>query len=173
MSEPKTMVDVLARIKAVRQQLEQAVGKLSEVQMTATVVYDGRTPKDILAHIAFWDQRIVHAVKPEGGADAFRLAPPVIADIPYSDQWTHTVNERIYQSNRQKPLAEVKAEFEQAYRDLIAVRQELFGQVAADKTSAAGNESVSHAIILIWWSQPSRDYSGSGTPRNAVRSTTA
>ena len=73
---------------------------MSDVQFRAARLPGGRSGKDLLAHLTFWDHRLLHAIAPQDGPQAFRLAPPLIADIPIDDQWVDSVNERIFQLNR-------------------------------------------------------------------------
>jgi uncharacterized damage-inducible protein DinB len=105
---------ILARIDAARQSFAQSLAALSDAQRAALRFDDGSTLKDLLAHLAFWDQRFLHAVQPEP-PDAFRLVPPAIADIPYNEDmhWADQVNARIRDLYAQRTLASVKGEFEQ------------------------------------------------------------
>jgi hypothetical protein len=61
---------------------------------------------------------LLHAIAPDDGRHAFRLASSLIADIPYNDHWTDAVNERIYHLNRGRDLAAIKAEFDQTRQRL-------------------------------------------------------
>lgn len=119
---PPTAVDgIVARIAAAHQRLLDAVAPLTDAQMQAPVLGDGWSVKDVLAHLAFWDQRLLHAIDPQDGSHTSRLAPPIIADIPFDEQWLATVNARIYALNRQRDLQDVQAELAAMQRRLLAV----------------------------------------------------
>src|SRR5688572_656935 len=99
MSYPTTVEEIVAHIKESRRQLDHIITPLNNTQMREPVLHHGWSVKDIMAHIAFWDHRLVHALYSESDDAMERLAPPEIADIPYEDawQWTDAVNERIFQ----------------------------------------------------------------------------
>jgi uncharacterized protein (TIGR03083 family) len=119
-SPPTTIDAIVAHIAAAHQRLAAAIAPLTEAQLAAPALADGWSVKDVLAHLAFWDQRLLHAIAPAGGATESRLAPPVIADIPYDDQWLTTVNARIYALNRQRSLSEIQAELAETQARLLA-----------------------------------------------------
>ncbi len=116
---------VVAAIEAAHARFLAAIAPLTAAQLQAPVLDGGWSVKDVLAHLAFWDGRLLHAVEPEGGAQAFRLAPPLIADIPWDEQWLETVNARIYAVNRNRTLDDVRAEFDATRRRLLAVAASL------------------------------------------------
>jgi uncharacterized damage-inducible protein DinB len=119
---PPTIEEIVTRIAAAHRRLLDAIASLSDEQMQAPVLgSNGWSVKDVLAHLAFWDQRLLHAVKPEGGPDAFRLAPPIIADILYDEQWLETVYTRIHVLNSRRSLHDVRAEFDVTRRRLLTV----------------------------------------------------
>jgi hypothetical protein len=132
-----TIEEIVARVAAAHQRLLDAIAPLTDEQLQAPVLgKDGWSVKDVLAHLAFWDQRLFHAVDPQGGlVDAppvFRLTPPLIADIPYDDQWLTTVNARIYALNQGRNLEDVRAEFDATRQRMLAVVASLSPQVVSD-----------------------------------------
>lgn len=116
---------ILQRIDAAHDSFMQALAALSGAQTTAPL-QDGSTVKDLLAHVAFWDGRFMFAMQPEP-PDAFRLAPPEIADIPYREiiQWADAVNARIRQRNQHRPFGDVKHNFERNWERMWAFLQQL------------------------------------------------
>lgn len=123
LSVPETMpIDaIVARIAASHARLIAAIAPLTADQLQAPLLSNGWSVKDALAHLAFWDQRLLHAIDPIGGAQANRFAPPLIADIAYDEQWLTTVNARIYDLNRGRSLADVLAEFDATRPRLLTV----------------------------------------------------
>jgi hypothetical protein len=124
--------EIAARVAASHDRLLEAVSLLTYEQLQAPVLANGWSVKDVLAHLAFWDQRLLHAVEPEGGPQVSRLTPPLIADIPYNEQWLTTVNARIYALNQGRDLAEVRAEFDATRRRLLVVAASLSPQDVSD-----------------------------------------
>lgn len=116
---------ILQQIDAARQSFTQTLASLSDAQMTVPM-QDGSSVKDLLAHVAFWDRRFIHALQPEP-PNAFRLVPPEIADIPYREdmRWAEVVNARIRQLNAQRSLADIRRDFEQTGSRLDLLLREL------------------------------------------------
>jgi hypothetical protein len=119
-SPPTTIDAIVSRIAAAHQHFAAAIAPLAEAQLEAPALDGGWSVKDVLAHIAFWDQRLLHALAPADGPTAFRLAPPVIADIPFDEQWLTTVNTRIFDLNRARSLPEIQAELAATQTNLLA-----------------------------------------------------
>jgi hypothetical protein len=118
---PETIEQIVARIAGAHQRLLDAIATLTDAELLAPVLAGQWSVKDVLAHLAFWDQRLLHAIAPEGGPQAFRLAPPLIADVPFDDQWLVTVNTRIYALNRARDLRDVQEEFAATRSRLLTV----------------------------------------------------
>lgn len=110
MSTPTTVEAIVARIEAVHRQFADTLALISDDRLQEPRLDGGRSGKDLLAHLTFWDRRLLHAVDPQD-PHASRLVPPLIADIPYNEQWVDAVNERIFQINRERDIATIKEEF--------------------------------------------------------------
>ena len=123
MSTPTTVGAIVARIEAVHAQFADVLTQISDAQLQAARLPGGRSGNDLLAHLTFWDQRLLHALAPHPGPDVSRLIPPLIADIPYTEQWADVVNERIFHLNRGRDSATIKAEWARTCAALLqAVR---------------------------------------------------
>lgn len=120
-SPPATIEQIVTRIAAAHQRLRDTVAELMDAQVQAAEHAEQWSIKDHLAHLAFWDQRLLHAIAPEGGPQTNRMFPPLIADIPYDDQWLTTVNDRIHTLNRDRDLGDVEAELAATQERLLAV----------------------------------------------------
>lgn len=118
MSTPTTVGEIVARIAAVHQQFATALAPIGDDRLQEPRLAGGRSGKDLLAHLTFWDRRLLHAIAPAEGPHAFRLAPPVIADIPYDGHWVDRVNARIFARNRGRDLVTIKVEFAQTCAEL-------------------------------------------------------
>lgn len=120
---PMSIAAIVERVRSAHDRLASAIAPLSDEQLQAPALDGGWSVKDVLAHLSFWDQRLLHAIEPISGAEISRMAPPAIADIPYDEQWLETVNARIYAVNRDRCLAGIQAEN-------AATRQRLLSTVA-------------------------------------------
>lgn len=115
-----TVTALRREFEPARRRLEQCLAYFTDSQMIAPLLAGGWSVKDVLAHVAFWDDRLVYAVHPPLGA-LNPLAPPAIEDIPRGSEWLEEVNARVYQLNQTRSLADVRNDFEQAYARLYEV----------------------------------------------------
>jgi hypothetical protein len=95
---PKDKAELLERVRREYAALEQVIGRLSEAQLTAPI--DGSwSAKDILAHIAAWQQILLgfHI----GGRPFDQAAPGIAASYQTDD--VDTINEALYQRDRERP----------------------------------------------------------------------
>ena len=109
---------LLAEIQAERQSLEAVLAELSEDQMLVTGVIDDWTVKDLLAHIAVWEQRMVSWVAQAVRGEVPEMLPPGMTwdDL---DEW----NEETYQKHRHRALEEVLVDFRQSYSQALQAAQ--------------------------------------------------
>lgn len=110
MSETFEQIDkseLLVRIRAERERLEETLARLSEEQMVEPGVVDDWSVKDILAHLVTWEQRMVRWMD-----QALRGEVP---DRPGSDEEIGRWNQQSYADNRDRPLAEVLTDFRESY----------------------------------------------------------
>ncbi len=121
MSTPQTVPELVVRIEAMHDRFAMALAHVSDAELEEERHPDSWSGKDLLAHLTFWDRRLLHAITPEDGPNTFRLAPPLIADIPYDRHWVERVNERIYQLNHGRDAASIRMEFDQTCLRLRAV----------------------------------------------------
>lgn len=118
MEEQMSKAKLLAEIQAERQSLEAVLAELSEDQMLVTGVIDDWTVKDLLAHIAVWEQRMVSWVAQAVRGEAPEMLPPGMTwdDL---DEW----NEETYQKHRHRALEEVLTDFRQSYSRALQAAQ--------------------------------------------------
>lgn len=104
--------DLLAEIRREREALESEFALLSETQMGEIALYEQWTPKDLLAHLCFWERRAITLGKElTGGEEPKPLGPGESLD---------ELNVKAYHANQNRPLEEVRSEEQAAYQELIA-----------------------------------------------------
>lgn len=108
--------DVLNTIQSAHASLEDLLTPLSESQLCTPTLEGQRSIKDILAHIAAWERLCA------GWIEAFLHSET--PDMPDEDD--DTINERIFQENRDRPLHEVQEDFQAAYQQFLGQVQALF-----------------------------------------------
>jgi hypothetical protein len=117
---PQTKVELLARIAQGRAALEQALSQLSEAQLTTRKDQNGWSIKDHLAHMAAWEIGIAALLQRRP-----RWAAMGLDEAAVSNHETDDLNDIIYRQHKGRPLAEVKAYFEEAHRQLLAALNHL------------------------------------------------
>jgi hypothetical protein len=136
----KSKAGLLERARSEYAALEQTIGQLSEAQLTAPI--DGSwSAKDILAHIAAWQQILLEF---HIGRRPFKEAAPGIA-ANYETDGVETINEALYQRDRERPLAEVLDTFRRTHQQTLATI-----------------ESMSEADLFRSYTPPGRDPSDGG-----------
>lgn len=116
--EEMTKPELLALIQSGREELVITLSALDSDQMTVTGVEGDWSVKDILFHIAVWEEQMVHWLD-----EAVRgQVPQPLPGLPSDelDRW----NEQIYLEHRDRSLHEALERFRQAYTDTLqAVEQ--------------------------------------------------
>jgi hypothetical protein len=98
--------ELMALIRAERDELEGTLAGLSDAQMLQPGVEGEWSVKDILAHISTWERRMVRWV-----GDTVREEVPVMPGPGMTWADLDKLNQQTYLANRDRPLAEVKEGF--------------------------------------------------------------
>ncbi|NJN99771.1 MAG: ClbS/DfsB family four-helix bundle protein [Anaerolineales bacterium] len=145
---PQTKAELLARIAEGRTALEQALGRLSEAQLT-TPAASGWAIKDHLAHLSAWEAGIAALLQHQPRWAAMGLDEAAITQYEMDD-W----NEILYQQNRERSLAEVRHYFAESHRQLVAAveslsEEDLFKPYAYFEVGEAGKDDTRPIIGRI------------------------
>ncbi|MCL4302053.1 MAG: maleylpyruvate isomerase N-terminal domain-containing protein [Anaerolineae bacterium] len=137
---PPTKTDLLARMAQARAALEQALGQLSEAQLTRPGPAGGWAIKDHLAHLAAWERGIAALLQRRPRWPAMGLDEAAISTYDEAG-----INDLIYQQHKDRSLAEVLADFHEAHRQMLAALDglsdaELFKPYAYYTGEAAGDD---------------------------------
>ena len=113
---PATKAELRARIGSSYDALEQTIAQLSDAQLTAPI--DGSwSAKDLLAHIAAWEQVTIHF---HVGDRPFE-AVTQLTNVPYATTPVDQINEAFYQRDQELPLAQVLQSFRKSHQELLAM----------------------------------------------------
>ena len=147
--EPTTKKEILVLIQDERRRLQAVLELLSEAQMRAPVFEGGRTVKDILVHIAAWEQKMIQWLSETyAGMVPQRPAPGMTWDD--LDQ----LNEQIYQENKDRSLGEIKdlslIVFIQAYQAVTGMtKRDLFD---GERFPWRNGDPMWHMVAAnTWW----------------------
>jgi len=110
---------LVAIIESARMEMEGLIEQVGEANLAEPGVTGEWSVKDILAHLTTWEERIV------AWAEALRqgIRP---APAPWPRDWSEEqINASIYESNRDRPLADVLERWRQVHKRVIAGIQAL------------------------------------------------
>jgi uncharacterized protein (TIGR03083 family) len=108
--------ELIDALRSQRERLEAALAGMSEAQIAKPGTADHWSVKDILAHLTFYERQLIDNLE-----RAKRGEPPQEEEAETTD----ALNARVYARNRERPLADVLADFHQTYRRLLDVLQVL------------------------------------------------
>jgi hypothetical protein len=100
MDKPTTKVDVLKRMHACRQEFYAAIDRIPVEWMTELALYDAWTPKDLIAHLASWDQSLADRIAAWRRGETIPL---------FDEEMIETMNANFLPRYHDMPLHEVRA----------------------------------------------------------------
>lgn len=118
MSETIAKAELLRRIQTGYDQFEAILAPLSQAQMTSPDVNGPWSVQDNLAHLTVWHQYLLSVLR---GILTNQEPPEFMPGLSSEDE----INEHIYQENKNRPLAEVQADFRASYQQVLAAVQEM------------------------------------------------
>lgn len=96
--------DLLARIDESRKRLDEKVSSLDERTLTEVRDHGGWSAKDHLAHLAAWEQSMVHALHGKPRHEGLG-----VAQATYEQHDVDLINAEIHAKHKDQPLHEVQA----------------------------------------------------------------
>lgn len=114
MSEAFFKSELIKRIRSGYEQFADLIGSLSEEQLTTPGVNGSWSVKDNLAHLTVWQNYMQERLR---AAHAGSEPPTPFSQFSSEDE----INEYVYQQNKDRPLADVLADFTTSYQSLLAL----------------------------------------------------
>ncbi len=109
-----SLESIRQQVRAGRAPLDALLAPLTEGQITTAHPPDGWSIKDVMAHIAFWEdyacQRLSEATRGE--------KPQLLGDIDEAE--LNRINQEALEAGRAQTMDAVRAAFDRAHRDLLA-----------------------------------------------------
>jgi hypothetical protein len=118
------------------------MAQFSDEQMFQPVLPGGWTAKDALAHIAWWARRAQVVIK----AIIAGLEPEYSLDESDVDN----VNRNTYETNRLRPLADLRQEEAKTYQTLLALVESLPDDDLSDPTKFAWTKGRPLSVVVEW-----------------------
>lgn len=120
-----TPSEIIEKLDAAREQLDQVVGSLSESQIAAPSTAEDWSVKDHIAHLAIWAKGIVALLHQQPRWEAMGLSMDYVKTRPGYDG----MNALIYQQYQHHTWPEVHALFAETHQ---AIKDTLAGMTEAD-----------------------------------------
>jgi hypothetical protein len=92
----------------------EAIRRLNQAQMVMLRFPDGRTPKDVVAHVTWYEKQIVGVLK------ARALVGSELWDVSLEER-----NAAIHEENKDRPLVDVLAESKRVFAELVSLIRSL------------------------------------------------
>jgi uncharacterized protein (TIGR03083 family) len=107
--------EFVTTLRSQRERLEAALAGLSEAQITRPGANGQWSVKDLIAHLTYWERGMVDILE------------QIARGEPIQDEegTAAAINDRIYVRNRERPLADVMADFRETHRRLLDALQAL------------------------------------------------
>jgi hypothetical protein len=121
--------------------LEAELSRLTAKQMQETGAIDGWSIKDTIAHIAAWERMCV------GWFDALERGEKPDREALISQEWTDKTNARIYEENRDRPLADIRADASSSHQAMLALIERVGdGLFDANRFPWAGGRAIAQWV---------------------------
>jgi uncharacterized protein (TIGR03083 family) len=117
MSDTITNAELMRLIRKGRAEFEALLGQMTDEQMARRGAAGDWSVKDILAHLTFWEQSMLRRIKA-----VVRGERPESMRVE-GEEWETTmnrINDQNFAANRQRPHAEVLADFQRSHQEAIA-----------------------------------------------------
>ena len=101
---------ILAKLRAEHDALLAVLAQVPTDQMAEPHFEGGWSVKDLLAHITFWERRPLDRIR----ATLHDETPP-----PFPPGSVDTINAQAYAASRDRPLADIEAEFHRTFQELL------------------------------------------------------
>ena len=119
-SDPSNMDELLERIEAAWQELNQLVSALSDAQMERPGS-GGWTIKDNLAHLTAWEQFMLrYHLKGEPAHEVLGMDKVALATAEEDD-----INDFIFQRNHLRSVTDVMADFRRSHQEVLATLKQM------------------------------------------------
>jgi hypothetical protein len=142
----ETSAELLAGIQRERATLEELVSTLDDGRMTASARDDGWTPKDILAHLTAWEQRLLRWFERWR-----KTGDPGRPEVGVTWEGMDSINQQEYEESVAKSLDEVSREAEDSHAQVVRIVEAIADEELATTPEAPDGPSWSWIIRANTW----------------------
>jgi hypothetical protein len=115
---PRDKADLIARIRQGRAALADLIAGLSEVRLTTPGSAGGWSVKDHLAHLTAWERLVIGRLRGQTDREHEVVG---MDEAAYAAADEESLNAFIYQRHKDQPLGEVRAAFDAATDEVLAL----------------------------------------------------
>jgi hypothetical protein len=135
---PDRKAQILEQVRATHQEFEEILAQITPDRLTQPGVNGDWAVKDVLAHISWWEQHLLRRLR-TGKDDLYT------PDVDPREA-TREANAVVFAASRERPLDDVRTEFDASYRELLAELETLPAEVAAQDEiyQAIGADTFEH-----------------------------
>ena len=119
MDAPHSIAEIVTRIERAMQRVTQAIHPVSPAQMQEPRLSDGRSVKDMLAHLTWWDQWLLVTLPADQNTPTKPIILPLADQIPATDHWADEMNAKVQIYNQKRELSAIQAEFTVTCKQLL------------------------------------------------------
>jgi hypothetical protein len=119
MNAPDSIAEIVTRIERAMQRVTQAIHPLSPGQMLEPRLSDGRSVKDVLVHLTWWDQWLLVTLPADQNIPTKPIILPLADQIPATDHWADEMNAKVHIHNQKRELSVIQAEFTATCKHLL------------------------------------------------------
>jgi hypothetical protein len=125
-----TKDELFRRLETANKELEELFGALSDEQINRPVGHGNFSPKDLLAHIAAWQQAEANWLRDSlRGRGTVRYAPGFEISLDTPDAEAEEVRDRfnayIFAQNKDRPFAEIRQDYRRTYLELMEIIEKM------------------------------------------------
>lgn len=119
MTTPQTIAEIVERSEHAMQRVAQAIAPLSSAQLLEPRLPGDRSVKDVLGHLTWWDQWLLHTLPPDPNGSYPSMPLPLAEQIPPTNDWAHEMNAKVHSYTQTRDLATIQAEFTVTCKQLL------------------------------------------------------
>ena len=105
MDTQQPTTEVLPRIERSIQRLMQTVAQMSPARTQEPLLAGGRSVKDVLGHLTWWDQWLLVTLPPAPGESALAITLPLSDQIPSTNDWADEMNAKVHLYNKSRQFS--------------------------------------------------------------------
>jgi uncharacterized protein (TIGR03083 family) len=149
MTTPDRKTDILEHVHATHNEFSEALAQIPPERMTLPGVNGDWSVKDVLAHISWWERHLLRRLH-TGQDDLYRPGVDPRAA-------TDTANAEIFAASHERPLQDIRAEFDASYQELLNALETLPAELATEDETyqVIGADTFGHypehtAMLRAW-----------------------